>query len=227
VADNKQMILNLFGSMQDAVFLGDRFAQGEFVSFLQPGQFISTNLLETGNSEDMAIQSDICKILIDSSYVNKYKDTTYSSSTELLGSVNQVYEDIMMHQALPYEELSADVLDEIATLQDWLKGNNDNYVLNEGRYFDAVEAYDFEAHKKFPDGGKLQRLAQKKLDAMHNWQTFGLKGLYERKLYRLTYLTSPDPTTYWGTLRDRLTVQQQTAPHRFYDHISLQRPTGF
>ena len=120
----------------------------------------------------------------------------------------------MMHEALPYEELSADALAEITTLQQWLKDNNDNYVLYEGRYFDAVEAYDFEAHKKFPNGGVLQRLAQKKLDASHNWQTFGLKGLYDRKLSRLTYLTSPDPTTFWQSLRDRLTVQQQTAPQR-------------
>ena len=34
MADNKQMILNLFGSMQDALFR-DRFAQGNSCSFLQ------------------------------------------------------------------------------------------------------------------------------------------------------------------------------------------------
>jgi hypothetical protein len=214
MADNKKMILNLFGSMQDALFLGDRFANGEFVSFLQPGQFVSTNLIESGNSDDMAIQSEITKTLIDSSYVNKYQDVTYSNSKELLGSVDQVYEDVMLHDALPFEELTPAVLAEIAALQKWVQDNNANYLLYENRYFDAVEAYDFEAHKKHPDGGRLQRLAQKRTDASHDWQTFGLQGLYDRKLARLLYLTSPDPTTFWQSLRDRLQSQKQQSPNR-------------
>lgn len=214
MADNRKMILNLFGGMQDALFLGDRFANGEFVSFLQPGQFVSTDLREAPNSEDMAIQSDICKILVDSSYVNKYDDITYSGSKELPGSVDQVYEDIMHHAALPYAPLSPETLAEIATLQNWLAGNQPNYELYRDRYFDAVEAYDFEAHKQNPDGAKLQRLAQKRTDASHNWDVAGLRGLYERKIARLIYLTSDDPTSFWQELRDRLDAQHQQAPQR-------------
>ncbi len=214
MADNKKMILNLFAGMQDALFLGDRFANGEFVSFLQPGQFVSTNLKETSNSDDMAIQSDICKILIDSSYVNRYEDITYSGSKELPGSVDQVYEDIMLHDAVPYAEMSPATLQEIASLQTWLASNQANYDLYRDRNFDAIEAYDFEAHKQNPDGAKLQRLAQNKTEAAHNWEILGLKGLYERKSARLIYLTSDDPTSFWQTLRDRLAAQKQQAPLR-------------
>ena len=215
MADNKKMILNLFAGMQDALFLGDRFSNGEFVSFLQPGQFVSASLKETSNSDDMAIQSDICKILVDSSYVNKYSDITYSGSQELPGSVDQVYEDIMSHAALPYLQLTpATLAGEIECLQTWLNSNQANYDLYRDRNFDAIEAYDFEAHKQSPDGARLQRLAQKKTEASHNWETQGLKGLYERKTARLIYLTSEDPATFWQTLRDRLAAQKQQAPLR-------------
>jgi len=214
MADNRKMILNLFAGMQDALFLGDRFSNGEFVSFLQPGQFLSTNLKETSNSDDMAIQSDICKILIDSSYVNKYSDITYSASQELPGSVDQVYEDIMLHAALPYSVLPPAALQEIASLQSWLAANQANYDLYRDRNFDAIEAYDFEAHKQNPDGARLQRLAMLKTEAAHNWETLGLRGLYERKTARLIYLTSDDPTSFWQTLRDRLAAQKQQAPIR-------------
>jgi hypothetical protein len=42
MADNMKLIKNLFGSMQQAIFLGDPLTKGEFVSFMAPGQFIST-----------------------------------------------------------------------------------------------------------------------------------------------------------------------------------------
>jgi|GEM_PF-2022068 len=214
MADNKKLILNLFAGMQDALFLGDRFANGEFVSFLQPGQFLSTNLKENANSDDMAIQSDIANILIDSSYVNKYNDITYSSSKELLGSVNQVYYDLLNHAALPFKALDPATLKEIADIQAWIGSNTSNYELYRERYFDAVEAYETEAHKQDPSPGKLQRLAQKKLDASKNWETFGQKNIYDRKYGRLVYLTEEDPSSYWGKLQQRLDTQKQQAPRK-------------
>ena len=211
--DNKKMILNLFAGMQDALFLGDRFAKGEFVSFLQPGQFISSSITENANSDDMAIQSDIANILIDSTYVNKYKDITYSGSTELLGSVNQVYEDIIQHQALPYKQLSPEVLAEIEDLKNWLAAHTPNYEVYRDRYYDALEAYDAEAFKQHPDPVKLQRLDRKRTDALRQWQTLGEQRLYDLKYGRHIYLTQEDPSVLWARLALRLQNQQQQAPH--------------
>jgi hypothetical protein len=212
VADNEKLILNLFASMQDALFLGDHFDNGEFVSFMQPGQFVSLNLQETNASDDMAIQSQICNVLIDSSYVNQYQDVTYSNSKLLPGSVNQVYEDIMTKEALPYEELSPDTLAQINTLQTWLIDNRANYKLYEGYYNDAVEAYNEEAAKPTPDPSKLSDLSQAENDAMTDWIDLGLKTLYENNEGQLEYLTAPSPAGFWADLAQQLTNQKRTAP---------------
>ena len=71
MADNKKMILNLFGGMQDALFLGDRFQNGESVSFLQPGHFVSLNLKEDDASNDIANQAESANVLVHTSFVNK------------------------------------------------------------------------------------------------------------------------------------------------------------
>lgn len=214
MADNPKMLLNLFAGMQDALFLGDPLARGEFVSFLQPGQFISTNLVEAGRSDDMAIQSEISNILIDSSFLNKYQDTTFAGSKELPGSVNQVYSDLMNNAALPYKDLDPDTLQEISDIQKWIAANKPNYDLYKGRYYDAVEAYNTEKKSQTPDDDKLQRLQQNITDAANDWQSFGLQGLYDMKMSRLIYLTAPDPTTFWQGLKDQMNQQKQTSPNR-------------
>lgn len=212
MADNKRLILNLFSGMQDALFLGDRFARGEFVSFLQPGQFLAPSLQENRDSNDMAIISDIANVLIDSSYVNKYKKIDFSGGTELPGSVSQVYEDIVNRAALPYKELTVEEYEEIETLTNWFAVNTANYEMYRDRYLDAVAAYDFEAAKQNPSPGELKRLAQKQTDASSQWNTIGRKSLYNLKLGRYVYLTQEDPQTFWARLKQRLDEQKGQAP---------------
>jgi hypothetical protein len=232
MADNEKLILNLFGSMQNALFLGDHFDNGEFVSFMQPGQFVSLNLKEDNNSDDMAIQSQICNILVDSSYVNQYQDVAYSNSKLLLGSVNQVYEDIMTHEALPFEALDAPTLKEISDLQTWIGNNRANYRMYEKYYEDARDAYEFEAAKLNPDPGKLSDLSQAEDDAMTDWINLGLKTLYENKSGRIEYLTAPDPSGFWADLAQQLSDQKRTAPklmgyyQTFLEPPILQWPTA-
>jgi hypothetical protein len=213
MADNSKMILNLFSGMQDALFLGDRFDQGDFVSFMQPGQFLSTNLKEVDGTDDMAIQSEVANILVDSSYVNKYADITYGNSRELPGSVSQVYEDIMKHEALPNAPLSQDQINEISDLQGWIASNEPNYDMYQGYYQDAVDAYEAEAAKQSPNPARLQSLSQKEDHAFSQWQTLGLKDLYENKVGRLVYLTAEDPLGFWSRLQLRLQQHQKQAPH--------------
>jgi hypothetical protein len=214
MADNKKMILNLFGGMQDALFLGDRFANGDFVSFLQPGQFISTSLQETDGSDDMAVQAAIANVLVDSSYVNKYDDITYSNSVELPGSVAAVYEDIMTagHYALPYKALDPATIQEMASLKDWLAASEGNYELYRERYFDAAEAYEVEAHKQYPSAARLLRLRQKQDDAAKDWNTFGQRQLYDNKSGRYAYLSGEDPTGFWARVDQDLAAQKRQSP---------------
>jgi hypothetical protein len=212
MADNRRMILNLFSGMQDALFLGDRFAQGEFVSFLQPGQFVSTDLKENGDSDDMWIQSNIANTLIDSTYVNKFQDVEYSGGTELMGSVDQVYYDVLNSAALPYKPLSPGTIAELKVLTEWLSANQANYELYRDRYLDAVEAYDAEAASQNPSPGRLERLRLKKNDAYKNWDVYGQRQMYENKVGRYNSLIPEDPSAFWNRLRDLYRNQQKNAP---------------
>ncbi len=218
MADNKKMLLNLFSGMQDALFLGDRFVNGEFVSFLQPGQFISQSLQEGSGTNDMAIQADIANILVDTSFVNKYKDIDYSTGTELVGSVDQVYKDVINLAALPYKKMSAETEREIDALRTWIGNNRANYEIYRDQYYDVVNAFETEASKQAPDQGILRRLAQKKTDTFQNWETFGNKKLHDLKTGRFVSLTAPDPSAYWASLGVRFQDNIKTSP-RYGDYL--------
>jgi hypothetical protein len=212
MADNKQMILNLFGGMQDALFLGDRFSQGEFVAFMQPGQFVSDKLKESDSSDDMAVISDVSNAIVDSQYVAKYKGTDYSNGLELLGSVSEVYADILRFAAIPYAPLSPSDLLELNQLRTWIANNTPNYELYRNRYFDALDAYEIERMSQNPDGARLRRLKRIADDAFHMWELIGSKREYDIKVGRFIYLTPVDPQTYWAELQGRYRDHERVAP---------------
>lgn len=225
MADNKKMILNLFGGMQDALFLGDRFNQGEFVAFMQPGQFISDKLKESDSTDDMATISDISNAIVDSSYVAKYKDTTYSNGLELLGSVDEVYADILRFAAIPYEPMSPSDLQELQEIKRWLADATPNYELYRERYYGALDAFELERSSQNPSGSKLQRLKRMKDDAYRFWETFGDKRMYEKKLGRFIYLTPVDPQTYWADIQARLAEHERVSPSLGSYHQTFLHPS--
>ena len=213
MSDNKKMILNLFAALQESLFVGDRFPKGEMVSFMQPGHFISPNIKEGSGSDDMAIQADLTNILIDTSYVNKYKDIEYSSSAELLGSVQNVYEDLILQASLPIDEIDEDTLKKIDDLRKWLSNNIENYSSYSDKYFDIVDALDLEQAKEKPNQAKIKILNRKKRTALNNWETFGLKKIHERKNGTLNQLTGPNPASRWDDFRFQLNEQKRTSPN--------------
>jgi hypothetical protein len=216
MSDNKKMILNLFGGMQDALFLGDRFARGEFVSFLQPGQFISETLQEADSSDDMAVQAEIANILVDTTYVNKLDDIGSPLSRELPGSVANVFEDLMTagHVALPHTNLPPEAVKELSDLQTWIASNRANYELYRDRYFDAAEAYEFEAHKQDPNGARLSRLRRKVDDSAKDWNVFGQRQLYENKYGRYAYLAGENPSGFWSRIEQEFAAHRKQSPTR-------------
>lgn len=192
--DNKKLIKNLFGAVQDALFFGDPLATRNIGILMNPGQFVSTNLTQNSASDDMAIQADIANQLFDTSFVY----------AELLGSVSSVYHDVLHHAALPYAPLTPDVLKEMNEIENWLANNQPAYDMYSDRYYDAVEAYEQERCSQNPNGGKLAKLDQKKKSAFQNWLTFGHKQTYENKVGRYINLTDEDPSGMWGRLQNQM-----------------------
>lgn len=205
------MIQNLFAGMQDALFFGDQFTRGEFTAFMQPGQFVSTALSQDDASPDMYTISELANPVMDTSYVLPADEVTQNDTKfvyrELLGSVDQVYGDVLEKAALPYQALTAEQVRDIRLLRDWLMETEQAYTLYQNRYSDAVKAFEMEAHSQAPSSARLQRLARERDQAARNWDTFGRRPIYEAKYGRYLYLTSPDPQTVWADL------QRQYAAH--------------
>lgn len=162
----------------------------------------------------MAIQSEISNILIDTSFVNKYKDVDFSSRTELVGSVNQVYSDIIDHSSLPHQDLSPAKLNEIKEIDKWLNDNEDNYQLYASQYDEAVLAFENEKHSQNPDAGKLAILDRKIKEAAFRWDHSGNRRLYDLKKGRYIYLTQEDPQAFWAKLKDKRDAQIKISPDR-------------
>lgn len=202
--DNRKLMLNLFASLQDALFLGDPFERGEFVSIMHPGQFLSSHLKEGRDSNDMAVIAEEANAIFD----------TITVSQSLLGSVNSIYEDVLRMAALPFEELGEDIELELEKLRTWLANAEPAYQLYSQRYLDASEAYDQEAHSQSPNPSRLKRLLQAKEQAMKAWRLAGNKDLYDRKFGRYVYLIGPDPATLWAEYQAKYEGFKERAPQR-------------
>ena len=110
MADNLKILKNLFATLQDPLFLGDGVDTGEFHALLQPGQFLSTKIVEADGTDDMATQSALVDLALDSQFIYKSLNST----------VSQQYKDALTEEALPYVAISAAVQKEIDTTNSWL-----------------------------------------------------------------------------------------------------------
>ncbi|MGF6994636.1 hypothetical protein [Paraburkholderia sp. GAS32] len=212
-ADNAMLIKNLFAAMQDALFLGDPLLKGEFVSFMAPGQFVDTKSGEQPGTDAMAVQTEICNVLIDTSYVNNRNSVESGTSKELVGSVNQVYHDVLNHAALPHRDLGS-AQKEIDALTTWLMANKPIYDQYSGFYDDATSAYDTERAKQNPNSDRLRRLADARKRAYSDWETLGKKNLYEAKKARIIYLSAESPETLWANFITNMESSREQAPNK-------------
>jgi hypothetical protein len=217
MADNLQLLKNIFTELQGPLFLGDGMTTGEFHALLQPGQFISTDLKENAASNDMAIQAELANLALDTSFIFK----------TLNGSVDTIYNDILTQVALPNALISAADQAEITTLTAWITSNQPAYITYQGRYFDALGAYNQEAKMQVPDPTLLQRLQQALNQARSDWQVFGQKNTYERNQARIVYLSEGDPATIFNNLSNAYANQSQTAPNQtVYQQTFLSPPVS-
>lgn len=145
MADNVQIVKNLFSALEAPLFLGDKLGQGDFSVIMQPGQFVSLHLQEQDSSEDMAIQSTLVDTALDTSFVYK----------ELTSTISRTYNDVLSQTALPHKDQDAATLQKIQDLRDWIADNQSTYELFQGKYYDAQDAYETEASNQHPNASKL------------------------------------------------------------------------
>lgn len=193
MADNVNIMQNLYSLIEDEVFLGDNLDSGEFALLLNPGQFVSPNLKEKAGSDDMQIQYDLTNQIYDTSFVAK----------SLVGSVSQKYKEVLYFAALPKSTLNQQQLDQINELKNETDGWQAAYTEYSGRYSDAAAALEQEQNSPNPSPAELQRLQQQLQIAENEWETDGYKLQYENDMAEYRQLLSGNPTTFWDSIRQK------------------------
>lgn len=203
--DNLKLLKNVFAELEKPLFFGDGLNSGEFHALMQPGQFVSPNLKESDNSNDMAIISALTNDLIDTKFI-------YSKTSA--GSIASEYEFIINSAALPYKPLTKKEKEEIAEIENWLTANRPTYTVFRMYYEDASLAYYQESNAQNPNPGKLPILYRRMNDALNDWNTIGKRFQFEQKQGRSIYLQSGDPSALWLEYRNRLAFHSKLSPQR-------------
>ncbi|HVU90342.1 MAG TPA: hypothetical protein VHD36_23630 [Pirellulales bacterium] len=206
MADNYQVIGNLYNEMENQLFLGDRLSQGEFACFQSPGQFVSTNLKEVSGTDDMWIQFDLVDPLLDSTF----------QRTELPGSISEKFKEILHFSALPTKSATAAEEREIAQIRSWLRSHQAAYDQYADDYDDADRAYQQEANSPTPNAAALAILSRRRTRALTNWSNFGYKRDYENRQATLNQILKGYPQTFWMDIQNAFGLPQNAPRGDYY-----------
>lgn len=196
MGDNKLIFADLFTQLQTQIFgidpnhPYDPLKTGQFMVFAHPGSFISTNASEA-NMDDLEKQSAVLNVALDSSFL-------YNT---LLGTVDEIYFDMVNNADFPAQSLSDDELKELEGLTAWLSANAVQYANATKAISDAQVAYWRALYSPKPDPVLIYQL-KKQLDAVTN-QNSTFINLYDAKQRRSISLSNKDPRVLW---------QQKVAP---------------
>jgi hypothetical protein len=209
MANNKLLMINLFDMVQEQLFLGDRLRSGEFATFMNPGQFISTKLQES-SADDMFIQSDLVNDVLDTSFIYK----------PLVGTVNSTCGEALEFASLPTKTTTSREDDELEDIRDWQQDHAPDYELYMNRYYDALEAHEQYRATENPNQARLARLKDRARLAYAKWNGDGYRQDWIDKERRLTQILSGNPTTWWGDLREKFNSQKNTSPHYNAEYLT-------
>jgi len=212
MADNKKLLLNIFSALQDALLYGDPLKEGRFAAFMQPGEFIPVDIEENDSSKSMWLQSEFSNKVIDTSIVNRYEKVGFSGNKELLGSVNEVYQDVLTQNSLPHINLTPEQQRRKDYLRDRMRAMQKDYDFHESYVEDLIEALSRERNSTNPDTATLNRLRRKLRKARQQWRTFGYEREYKLALAEFMQIMRISPAEYFNNLRDVLDENERTDP---------------
>jgi hypothetical protein len=212
--DNQKMGLNLFSAVENALFFGDRVDQGELAILQQPGQFITTNLTEQNNSNDMFIQASLAEGVLDSSFLYK----------PLPGRISDIYNAVLTRASLPQKQLTAGQQQEAKDIRQWLSDNTGTYNTFRDMYFAARRAREQEENNPQSDGTLLGELRQKESDAEAAWESAGQRRTWEDMNARLADIEKTNPVRIWDDLRRQFNQNKKNAPKGPYVQVYFEPP---
>jgi hypothetical protein len=185
----QDLVESLFTTIEQVIFYGDRLGQGQMVSMMSPGQFLSTKLKET-NLNDLFVQFDVTDPALDTSFIRK----------PLTSSLSNQYEQIFAFAALPLKQLTPEQqqkLEEDTTTCDELE---DAYNKYRTVFVDADADYQAALNNPASSARLLADLADARNRALQAWNTGNIRQKYEDAYAEMLYLQSGNPITYFQAL---------------------------
>lgn len=215
MANDVQLVKNLYTELESALFLGDGLSKGEFGCLMNPGQFLNPEPDESLNgSNDMLLQSQMFNLGMDTQFLFTPKAST----------VDGMYKEIINNAAVPAKVLDADQEQELKDIRTWRINHRQTYDFYKTRYEAAFYNYESHRNSQNPDSTFLATLLSRKNQAKRDWQIEGYKREWDSRGARFLQLTSGDPAVYFqDDLIPRFDNQLRTAPAgQYYNtHFSI------
>lgn len=212
MADNTKLLKNLFGAMQEAIFLGDPLKERRFACFMQPGELIPLDIQELDSSKDMYLQSQFCNKVIDTSIVNRFDREGYVGNKELLGSVDEIYSHILTRNSIPHKALDEDTIARREAARTKLDKWFPKYEFYSKRVGSLQTDLLTARSAQVKDPAVIADLQRKLNDANKEWKVFGYKAEYDAVYADYMRMIRPSPATYMQELNDLYEQYQKTDP---------------
>jgi hypothetical protein len=153
-------------------------------------------------------------------------DTSFSY-LPLITTVSGQYWKALDKVALRHRPLTPDEKQRLADINKEIVQLQPTYDLYRDRYFDAAEAYEFEASKPVPNQARLQRLLTGMNEAWSNWESIGLKQYFEDQLLGQAWqIQTGNPDGEWTRMRSLYRFSSKIAPLGPYQTTLLSPPIG-
>jgi hypothetical protein len=185
----QDLVESLFTTIEQVIFYGDRLGQGQMVSMMSPGQFLSTKLKET-NSSDLFVQFDVTDPALDTSFIRK----------PLTSTLSKQYEEIFSFAALPVKQLTPEQQQKLATDIATCDALRDAYDQYQTAFVQADADYQAALNNPASTDRLLADLSDARNRALRAWSTGNIRKRYEDAYAELLYLQSGNPVSYFQTL---------------------------
>jgi hypothetical protein len=199
-----ELMRQMFTVMESNLFFGDRLTERQFVSLVNPGQFISDKL-DPSNASDAYIIASLADKALAASFLYKPLNNT----------VSKVYGDVLK-AALPHVALTNEQQVLLANSRKQLLAIKPAYDERQKAYNDVDYAYS-KAIAGHAADADIVRLRQLRAGALSDWQIYGYKDDFEHLQGVVWGLVALDPSRDWADAKRQMdSFAESSALGSFY-----------
>lgn len=204
----------LIGMLEKIIFNGSTGeTDREFYTVPHPGVFIDPKLVESSDSKDMEVISQLFNGCFNASMIYSPLATT----------VAQTYSDILEQAALPEMKLSVEQEKLLDKKEKEILKIQDAYIKYRKRY-NAIVGSIYREQEKGSPRSVIYELYEKRDLADVEWKRRGYKELYEELEAEISYWRSVSPRQHFANLKTRFNQSTARADNSTYQTTYLSPP---